>query len=180
MNACSRRDFLGQSASGLGAIALAQLLGEQGLLGQEPRADWNGGIHHRARARRVIHLFMNGGASPMDTFDYKPELEKRSGQKFDPGAGIRVEAATSLPGAVLKSPYAWKQHGQCGRWVSSVFPHLAGCVDDLAFIHSMQSRTNVHGPGVYLQTTGFVLPGFPCMGSWVSYALGGLSDNLPA
>jgi hypothetical protein len=81
---------------------------------------------------------------------------------------------------VLKSPYTWKQHGQSGRWVSSVFPHLAGCVDDLAFVYSMQSKTNVHGPGVYLQNTGFVLPGFPCMGSWVSYALGRLSDNLPA
>jgi len=176
----NRREFLGCGASGVGAVALAQLLGSAGLLGQEAKADLNGGVHHRARAKRVIHLFMNGGASPMDTFDYKPELEKRHGQKFDPGAGVRVEAATSTPGAVLKSPYAWKQYGQCGRWVSSVFPHVAERVDDLAFVHSMQSKTNVHGPGVYLQNTGFVLPGFPCMGSWVSYALGRLSDNLPA
>ena len=176
----NRREFLGCSASGMGAIALSQILGQAGLLAQDAKAELNGGIHHRAKAKRVLHLFMNGGASPMDTFDYKPELEKRHGQKFDPGAGIRVEAATSTPGTVLKSPYAWKQHGQSGRWVSSVFPHLATCVDDLAFIHSMQSKTNVHGPGVYLQTTGFVLPGFPCMGSWVSYALGRLSENLPS
>jgi hypothetical protein len=123
---------------------------------------------------------MNGGASPMDTFDYKPELEKRHGQKFDPGGGARVEAATSTPGAVLKSPYEWKRHGECGRWVSSVFPNLATCVDDMAFILSMASKTNVHGPGVYMQNTGFVLPGFPSMGAWVSYGLGRLSDNLPA
>ena len=168
----NRREFLGCSANGLGAVALAHLLGETDLPGQD--------LHHSAKAKRVLHLFMNGGASPMDTFDYKPELEKRHGLKFDPGAGIRVEAATSTPGTVLKSPYAWKQHGQSGRWVSSVFPHLATCVDDLAFIYSMQSKTNVHGPGVYLQNTGFVLPGFPCVGSWVSYALGRLSDNLPA
>ena len=168
----NRREFLGCSANGLGAVALAQLLGQSGAFGQE--------THHKPKAKRVLHLFMNGGASPMDTFDYKPELEKRHGQKFDPGAGVRVEAATSTPGTVLKSPYTWKQHGQSGRWVSSVLPHLAGCVDDMAFIHSMASKTNVHGPGVYLQTTGFVLPGFPCMGSWVSYALGRLSDNLPA
>jgi len=172
----NRREFLGSSGSGMGAVALTQLLGSLGLLGQETK----NGPHHPAKAKRVIHLFMNGGASPMDTFDYKPELEKRHGQKFDPGAGIRVEAATSTPGTVLKSPYAWKQHGQCGRWVSSVFPHVAERVDDLAFVHSLASKTNVHGPGVYLQNTGFVLPGFPCMGSWVSYALGRLSDNLPA
>jgi len=165
----NRREFLGCSASGFGALALAQLFGT--AAGQEVRP---------AKAKRVIHLFMNGGASPMDTFDYKPELEKRHGQKFDPGAGVKVEAATSTPGTVLKSPYTWKRHGESGRWVSSVFPHVATCVDDLAFIYSMTSKTNVHGPGVYLQNTGFVLPGFPCIGSWVSYALGRLSDNLPS
>jgi len=166
-----RRDFLFRAASGLGGLALAQLLHGQEL---------KGGPHHPPKAKRIVHLFMNGGASPMDTFDYKPELAKRHGQKFDPGGGVRVEASTSTPGSVLKSPYEWKQHGQCGRWVSSVFPHLAGCVDDLAFILSMASKTNVHGPGVYMQNTGFVLPGFPSMGAWVSYALGRLSDNLPA
>ena len=176
----NRREFLGCSANGLGAVALAHLFGQANLLGQDAKPELHGGLHHRAKAKRVLHLFMNGGASPMDTFDYKPELEKRHGQKFDPGAGIHVEAATSTPGTVLKSPYAWKQHGQSGHWVSGVFPHLATCVDDLAFIHSMQSKTNVHGPGVYLQTTGFVLPGFPCMGSWVSYALGQLGENLPS
>jgi hypothetical protein len=164
----------------MGAVALAHLFGQTGLLAEQANAELNGGVHHRAKAKRVLHLFMNGGASPMDTFDYKPQLEKLHGQKFDPGAGVRVEAATSTPGTVLKSPYPWKQHGRSGRWVSSVFPRIATCVDDLAFIHSMQSKTNVHGPGVYLQTTGFVLPGFPCMGSWVSYALGRLSDNLPS
>src|SRR5258708_27461559 len=172
----NRREFLGCSGSGMGAVALTQLFGSLGLLGQETK----NGLHHPAKAKRVIHLFMNGGASPMDTFDYKPELEKRHGQKFDPGAGIHVEAATSTPGTVLKSPYAWKQHGECGHWVSSVFPHVAARVDDLAFVHSMASKTNVHGPGVYLQNTGFVLPGFPCIGSWGAYALGRLSDNLPA
>jgi hypothetical protein len=176
----NRRDFLFRAASGMGGLALAELLGTEGLLGQEAKPDLNGGLHHRARVKRIVHLFMNGGASPMDTFDYKPELQKRHGQKFDPGAGIRVEAATSTPGAILKSPYEWAQHGQSGRWVSSVFPHVATCVDDMAFILSMASKTNVHGPGVYLQNTGFVLPGFPAMGAWVSYALGRLSENLPA
>ena len=79
----------------------------------------------------------------------------------------------------MKSPFPWKQHGQCGRWVSSVFPHVAGCVDDLAFLMAMASKTNVHGPASYMQNTGFVLPGFPCMGAWISYGLGRLTDNLP-
>jgi hypothetical protein len=141
--------------------------------------EFNGGLHHVAKAKRVIQLFMNGGASQMDTFDYKPELEKRHGQKFDPGGSAKVEAVTSVPGLVLKSPFAFKQHGESGRWVSSVFPHLAQCVDDMAFLMAVTSKTNVHGPASYLMNTGFTLPGFPCMGSWLSYGLGRLTDNLP-
>jgi hypothetical protein len=175
---CStRRDFLWHAGGGLGGVALSWLLGETGSLAAGPRPDLNGGLHHRAKVRRVVQLFMNGGASPMDTFDYKPELARRHGQKID--FGIKA-AATSTPGAVMKSPFAWKQHGQCGRWVSSVFPYVAGCVDDLAFLMAMASKTNVHGPASYMQNTGFVAPGFPCMGAWVSYGLGSLGDNLPA
>lgn len=177
----SRRECLWHLGGGLGGIALAQLLGETGVLADvvKPgvRAELNGGLHHRAKVKRVIQLFMNGGASQCDTFDYKPELIKRHGQKFDPGS--HVEAVTSTPGNLMKSPFEWKQHGQCGRWVSSALPHIAECVDDLAFLMSMASKTNVHGPGVYMQNTGFTLPGFPCMGSWISYGLGSLNDNLP-
>jgi hypothetical protein len=174
----SRRDFLWQTGGGLGGIALAQLLGSSHLAADtpHPRPALNGGLHHRARARRVIQLFMNGGVSQMDTFDYKPELIKRHGQKVD--FGIKA-AATSIPGALMKCPFEWKQYGECGRWVSSVFPHVAQCVDDLAFLLAMASKTNVHGPASYMQNTGFVLPGFPCMGAWISYGLGRLTDNLP-
>ena len=130
-----RREFLWRMGGGLGGIALASLLGEQGLLAQSgtvPRAD--GGLHHRPKARRVIQLFMSGAASQCDTFDYKPELIKRSGEKFDPGG--KVELFQSEPGVVMKSPWDWKQHGQCGKWVSGLVPHLALCVDEMAFIHS--------------------------------------------
>jgi hypothetical protein len=176
----SRRELLWRLGGGLGGIALAHLLGQDGLLADTPtpRKDLNGGLHHRAKVKRVIQLFMNGGASQCDTFDYKPELIKRHGQKFDPGE--KFEAVTSTPGNVLKSPFAFKQHGQSGRWVSSVLPHLAGCVDDLAFLMSMASKTNVHGPASYMMNTGFVLPGFPCLGAWLSYGLGSLNDNLPS
>jgi hypothetical protein len=178
----SRRDALWQLGGGLGGIALAHLLADSGFLTAappRPRADLNGGLHHRAKARRVIQFFMNGGASQMDTFDYKPLLIKYHGRKFNPGGGARVESVTSPPGAVMRPPFPFKQHGNCGRWVSSVFPHLAQQVDDLAFLMSMASKTNVHGPASYMMNTGFVLPGFPCLGAWVSYGLGRLSDNLP-
>ncbi len=176
----NRREFLWRFGGGLGGIALAHLLGTEGLLaetGAIPNPAFNGGLHHPAKVKRIVQLFMNGGASQVDMFDYKPELIKRSGQKFDPGE--KVEASQSQPGNLMKSPYDWKQHGQSGRWVSSALPHLATCVDDLAFLMAMTSRTNVHGPGVYLQTTGFLTPGFPCLGSWISYGLGSLNNNLP-
>jgi hypothetical protein len=168
-----RREFLSRLGGGFGAVALAQLSALDAAAGATP-------AHFRPRARRVIQLFMNGGASQMDLFDYKPELERRHGGKFNPGDGRRVEAPTSEPGTILKSPFEFRRHGQCGRWVSSVMPHLAKCVDQLAFIISMRSRTNVHGPGSYLMNTGFLLPGFPCLGAWVSHALGRISDNVPA
>jgi hypothetical protein len=178
MSNVSRREFLWRFGGGLGGIALSHLLGTQGLLASGSlHPSLKGGLHHPAKARRVIQLFMNGGASQMDTFDFKPELVKRDGQKFDPGS--HVEAATSVPGNLMKSVFEFRQHGQCGRWVSSVFPHLATCVDDIAFLMAMQSKTNVHGPGSYMMNTGFIMPGFPCMGAWISYALGALNDNLP-
>lgn len=178
---CGRRDFLWDVGSGLGGIALAHLLGRHDLLAStaplKPRADFNGGLHHPAKVKRIVQLFMNGGASQMDTFDYKPELERRHGQKFDPGA--HFEAPTSAPGNVMKCPFPFRQHGESGRWVSSVFPHMATCVDDMAFLMALASKTNVHGPASYMMNTGFLMPGFPCMGAWISYGLGALSDNLP-
>jgi hypothetical protein len=178
LNSPSRRDFLWQAGGGLGGIALAAMLGQDRAFADlpRPRPEWNGGLHHKARAKRVIQLFMNGGVSHVDTFDFKPELAKRHGQQVD--FGIQA-AVTSKPGAVMKCPFPFKQHGKCGRWVSSVFPHLAKHVDDLAFLMALQSKTNVHGPASYLQNTGFMAPGFPCMGAWISYGLGNLSDNLP-
>jgi hypothetical protein len=174
-----RRAFLWQSGGGLGGVALWYLLGQDGLLAAGPpaRATHNGGIHHRARAKRVVQLFMSGAASQCDTFDYKPMLIKKHGAKFDPGG--KVELFQSSPGAVMKSPWKWKQHGRCGKWISGLVPNLASCVDDMAFIHSMVAKSNVHGPATFMQATGFVLPGFPSMGAWVSYGLGSLQHNLP-
>jgi hypothetical protein len=168
-----RRQFLRQSGGGFGAMALAHFFGT----GAEAGGVLNGKLHHPPRARRVIQLFMNGGVSPMDTFDYKPELVRLHGQKLGPKE--RPEGQTGDCGALMKSPFEFKQYGQSGRWVSSVFPHMSSIVDDLAFLMAMTSKTNVHGPGSYMMNTGFLLPGFPCLGAWVSYALGNIADNLP-
>ena len=172
----NRRRFLGQIGGGFGSVALTQMLSRD-VLGKG-KLEFNGGLHHRAKVRRVIQLFMTGGASPMDTFDYKPELERLHGQKLGPSE--KPEGFTAVPGALMKSPFKFKQHGQSGRWVSEVFPHQAKWVDEMAFLMAMSSKTNVHGPGTYMMNSGFLLPGFPCLGAWTSYALGNLSDNLPS
>src|SRR5437773_7934790 len=176
----NRREFLWRFGGGLGGIAMAQLLGEHGLLAApaKPRPEFNGGLHHAAKAERVVQLFMSGAASQCDTFDYKPEVIKRHGQKFDPGG--KIELFQSDPGPCMKSPWDWKQYGQCGKWISDLVPHIGSCADDIAFIHSMVSKSNVHGPATYMQNTGFVLPGFPHMGAWISYGLGSTNANVPA
>jgi hypothetical protein len=172
-----RRDFL-RMAGGFGTVALAHMLGMEEALGGPVQI---GSPDHPVKVKRIIHLFMNGGASPMDTFDYKPRLAELDGKKFDPGGGAKVESVTNSPGfKVMKSPFRFEKHGQCGRWVSEVLPNMAECVDDMAFLMSMASKTNVHGPASYMQNTGFVLPGFPAMGAWISYAMGSLKDDVPA
>lgn len=175
----SRRAFLASTGGGFGALALSHMLGLEALGGQvAPRANWpRGGLHHPARATRVVQLFMSGAASQCDTFDYKPALIQKNGQKFDPGG--KVELFQSEPGAVMRSPWRFRQYGECGRWISDLVPHLATCVDEIAFLPAMVSRSNVHGPATFMQATGFVLPGYPSVGAWVSYGLGSLNNELP-
>lgn len=174
----TRRDFLWESGGGLGGIALAVLLHRDGLTAQPTGAANAAQPAPRPRARRVVQLFMSGAASQCDTFDYKPLLIQRNGQPFDPGG--RVELFQSNPGHVMQSPWRWRQHGQCGKWISDLLPHIASCADEIAFLPAMVSRSNVHGPATFMQNTGFVLPGFPAMGAWITYGLGSLNDNLPA
>jgi hypothetical protein len=176
----TRREFLWELGGGLGGIALAHLLSDGGLLADAQSAEATKlslGMHHPPKAKRVVQMFMSGAASQCDTFDYKPDLVKLNGQPFDPGE--KVELFQSDPGACMASPWAWKQYGQCGKWVSDLVPHLATCVDDMAFVHSMVSKSNVHGPATFMQNSGFVLPGFPAMGAWVSYGLGSMTEDLP-
>lgn len=173
----TRRDFLWHSGGGLGGVALAALLGRDRLLADAPRRP-DGGLHHAPKAKRVVQLFMAGGASHVDLFDFKPELVKRHGRPAD--FGEPVEAFQNGLGPWLKPLWEFKPYGQTGRRLAEPVAPLGAVADELAFVHNMVGKTGVHSQGTLLQTTGFNRPGFPGMGAWVSYGLGSANDNLPA
>src|SRR5947209_14888341 len=160
----SRREFLWHSGGGLGGIALSAL-----LAGAAP--------HFKPRAKRVVQLFMAGGASHIDLFDYKPELIKRHGQPSD--FGEKVEAFQDGLGPWLRPVWDFRPYGQSGKMLGEVVADLGDSVDDIAFLHNMVGKTGVHSSATLLQATGFQTPGFPGAGAWVSYALGSLNENLP-
>jgi len=154
--------------TGMGSLALASLLGEQAgaipdnRTTQRPIAPTT---HFPPRAKRVVQIFCPGAVSQMDTFEYKPELTRRHDQPM-PG----LTGASSFQGGngnLMRSPWEFKRHGKCGKWVSDLLPHLAECVDDIAFIHSLTARSNTHGPAMCQMNTGFVVEGFPSAGAWV-------------
>jgi hypothetical protein len=183
----TRRGFFHRMSGGIAGAALTYLLGRD-LGGVRAWANEAGAApsdlrprapHFPAKAKSVIHLFMNGGPSQMDLFDPKPMLDKHHGEPyFDKIAG-EVEFIKDA-GALMRSPFQFAQHGQCGAWVSEVMPHLAGMVDDLAFIRSMYTTNLTHEPAIYLIHSGKMGPGRPAWGSWVVYALGTENQNLPA
>ncbi|WP_020472230.1 DUF1501 domain-containing protein [Zavarzinella formosa] len=168
----NRREFLWSSAGGLGGIALAAMMAEKGMAA--PQA---GLPHHKPKAKRVVQLFMAGGASHVDLFDFKPDLVKHHGKNSD--FGEHVEAFQNGLGPWLKPFWDFKPYGKCGKQLSETVSPLGAVADEMAFIHNMVGKTGVHSQGTLLQTTGFNRPGFPGMGCWISYGLGSLNDNLP-
>jgi hypothetical protein len=166
----NRRSFLGT----MGSMALGSMFSRDGLLGAHGVVH---PLHHAPKAKRVIQLFMAGATSHVDTFDYKPLLEKRDGQPWDPGEA--VELFQSRPGVTFASPWGFRPYGQSGKMMSDIVAPLGEVVDDLTFIHNVVGKTGVHSQATLLQTTGFDFPGFPSAGSWVSYALGSENDDLP-
>ena len=128
----NRRKFLSQLSLGIGSVALGSLLIPDLFSGNPEDAIMSGLPHFAPKAKRVIYLFQNGAPSQLDLFDYKPALFQRAGETFNPGAGQRIEAPTSEPGKILKPPFEFRQYGESGRWVSSVLPQLAQCVDQMA------------------------------------------------
>lgn len=188
----TRREWLARAGGGLGLIALAHLLDSQGLLAADqasgrqlaavnplaPRAP-----HFAARAKRVIWIFINGGPSHVDTWDYKPALEKWDGKSiklFDPSFKETTGFFRNQVGGLMKSPFKFRPRGECGKMVSEIFPYLGEHVDKMAFIHSGYTESNNHSPALFMMNTGFTRMGFPCVGSWVVYGLGSESQNLPA
>ena len=174
----SRRVLLQRAACGFGYLAFAGLASEsaaaeQNPLGQRPP-------HFSPRAKRVIFMFMHGGPSQVDTFDYKPELKKYSGQ---PAPFVKPAADDSprkkkVP-PLRETPWRFAQHGQCGRWVSSLFPHVATHADDLCVINSMHTEGRAHGEATLRLHTGTANFVRPSLGAWVTYGLGTENDNLP-
>ncbi len=166
-----RRRFLYQSLTGAGSMALSSML--EGATAAKP--------HHEAKAKSCIFLTMLGGVSQMDTFDPKPALDKFdntvmdwSKEKLTDQVGLFAK-----PRLILKSPYTFKKHGQCGRDVSDLFPHVAECVDDLAFVRSVQGENGNHPAAIFFMNTGHVLPGRPSVGAWTTFGLGTENQNLP-
>ena len=169
-----RRAFLTHSGTSFGGLALSLMLDENAA------ANGHGALphlHHPPRAKRVVQLFMSGAASHIDLWDHKPFLEKHHGEESD--FGEHVEAFQNGLGPWMKSPFKFARYGRCGKMISHVVRPLAPCIDDMAFVHNMVGKTGVHSQATYLQATGFQRPGFPGMGSWISYALGSIHEDLP-
>ena len=180
--AVGRRAFLQRAGGGAGLLALASLFDDEAQSAAIPNRSLNPMAprppQFTAKAKSVIWLFMNGGQSQVDTWDYKPELLKRDGQEL-PGFDKNTGFFTGQVGPLMKSPFKFAQYGQSGTWVSEIFPNLAKHVDEMAFIHSCFTDTNNHSPALFQMNTGMSRMGFPCVGSWVTYGLGSESKNLP-
>lgn len=176
----TRRSFLRTAGLGCGAVALTDLLHQQGILAADKRQNplAKRPAPQSAPAKAVIWLFQTGSPSQVDTFDYKPELQKRSGTQLagaDPKTGFFTTS-----GKCLKSPFKWAQHGECGAWTSEIFPNISKHVDDMAFVYSCYSQSNNHTPAMLQFNSGMIRQGFPSMGSWLTYGLGSENSNLPA
>jgi Protein of unknown function (DUF1501) len=179
----SRREFLFEAGGGLGGIALAWLLSQESRVrGQESAKNPLAAKppHFEAKAKSVIFMFMVGGPSQVDLFDPKPELEKWKGKPLPESVGRPKSQFTKGDEALLPSTRKFKQYGQSGLWVADLMPHLAGCVDDICFLRSCWCTSIIHAPAMYELHSGRTLMGYPSLGSWVTYGLGSVSDNLPA
>ena len=177
----TRRSFFKHMGTGIQGAALIHLFG-QNLLADENRAVLSllpQPPHAPAKAKSVIHLFMNGGPSQMDLFDPKPALDMHHGEPYSNKIAGEIENIKDA-GALMRSPFKFAQHGQCGMWVSDALPHLTRQVDDIALVRSLYTTNITHEPAVYLIQTGRMITGHPTFSSWVVYGLGSDCENLPA
>jgi Protein of unknown function (DUF1501) len=184
MSNFDRRSLLARCGGGMGLLALGSLMQQESVGAGESAASSLSPLaskpaHVPAQAKAVIWIFINGGHSQVDTWDYKPELIRRDGQQlpgFDPSTGFFIHDV----GPLMKSPFRFRQHGQCGKHVSDIFPHLSRHVDRMAFVHSLWSESNNHSPALFMMNTGVPRMGHPSVGSWAAYGLGSENQDLPA
>ena len=173
----NRRRMLANTTYGLGSIALASLLNDEQALGAGPRSPLAPKQpHFEPKVKRVIHLFMNGGPSQVDTFDPKPMLEKFDGKPFPDGSLKKTERAT---GGVMASPFKFRKHGESGMDVSELFPNVAKHVDDLCLLRGMHTDVPNHEPSLMMMNCGEIAQSRPCFGSWLLYGMGTENQNLP-
>src|SRR5207248_821224 len=182
----TRREFLWQSGCGFGGVALAGLLGDDFFRSQAVAADGATKFanplapkkpHAPPKAKSVIFLYMYGGPSHIDTFDYKPSMIGMDNKTITVKTFGR--GGHKNQGRIVEPRWKFQQYGKCGKWVSELFPNLAQHVDDIAFVHSMTADSPIHGSAMLQMNTGKILSGSPCLGSWVNYGLGSENENLP-
>jgi hypothetical protein len=176
----TRRDALCRIGNGFGMLAFAGMVGDSLttanlFASQDPKIRATGGLHHAAKAKHVIFLFMNGGLSQVDSFDPKPALDKYHGQPL-PGGIIATERKT---GSLMRSPFTFKKYGKSGMDVSELFPHVGECADDICFVRSVYTDIPNHEPSMLMMNTGHTQVGRPSLGSWLTYGLGTENKNLP-
>ena len=178
----TRREFLWQTGGGFGAAALSSMLSQDGFLSAADSVGDTNPLaaklpHFAPKAKSVIFLFMYGGPSHIDTFDYKPKMVGMDGKTVDVktfGRGGRKNG-----GRIVEPRWEFSQYGQCGKYVSTLFPHVAKHVDDIAFLHSMTADSPIHGSAMLMMNSGKILSGSPALGSWATYGLGSVNENLP-
>lgn len=179
----TRREFLWQTGAGFGSVALTSLLSQDGFFGSTASAASSANPlaakppHFAPKAKSIIFLFMYGGPSHIDTFDYKPGMVGMDGKTVDVKTFGR--GGHRNQGRIVEPKWKFKQYGQCGKWVSDLFPNLAECVDDIAFMSSMTADSPIHGSAMLMMNSGKILSGSPALGSWVNYGLGTVNENLP-
>ena len=183
----TRREFLWQAGGGFGALPLVSLLANDGQLSGQASGDDKIASslnplspkppHFAPKAKSVIFLFMYGGPSHIDTFDYKPDMYGMDGKTMDVKTFGR--GGKRNQGRIVEPKWKFKQYGECGKWVSDLFPNVASCVDDITFLHSMTADSPIHGSAMLMMNSGKVLSGAPALGSWVTYGLGSENENLP-
>jgi hypothetical protein len=182
----TRREFLWETGCGFGAAALTSLLVRDGFFSRAAAASLAQPASNPlaskspklpAKAKSIIFLFMYGGPSHIDTFDYKPDMVGMDGKTVDVNTFGR--GGHKNQGRIVEPRWKFHQYGQCGKWVSELFPHLARCVDEIAFVHSMTAESPIHGSALFMMNSGRLLSGSPALGSWVNYGLGSVNENLP-